>query len=243
MDRAINIEIIGPPGCGKTTLAKELVSSLSSKNISVNFNKKVNRLKINDIFSARTLVYFPFIFYTFVYVLYLNYRKNKLNHSYWNQTIKSWLRVILIKFQYFKKDDNVINIFEPGFLMLILSGYMYSDKSISNETLAKIIKKISNIEVLISIKIEATLSLERIRHRARGEPIRMKNDSPESQLRIIRSGNAFSKEICSICEKLGVLIIRVNGSFPIHDLAQEVCEKLEKLYEKDSCLNDKFIYN
>jgi len=233
MSKGFNVEIIGPPGCGKTTLAKRLMVDLSSQNIATSLNKRIKKPRVADILSLRGLTFFLSALKVFRVVVYLNYRKNRFNYRYWKVVIRGWLKVVLIKFYQLHQGQNTIRISEPGYLMLLLGGCMYRDKAVENKKLSKMIKKICDIDVLIVVEIEERLSLDRMNNRERGEPIRMKGEGLERKLDIIRSSRDYTVEISNVCEKKGALVVYADGGGPADALSAEICKQIKGFYEKN----------
>ena len=73
------VEIIGPPGSGKTTLANKLIPLLKKQNVTASLVNSREELTIQNLFSTTTLMLPIEIVSKFMTMFYLNYEKNGFN--------------------------------------------------------------------------------------------------------------------------------------------------------------------
>jgi len=230
--KKVVVEIIGPPGSGKTTLANKLIPLLKKESVTVSLVNSREGLTIQNLFSTATLMLPIEIVSKFMAMFYLNYEKNGFNYKFWKSTLRSWLKVI-ISTLYSSRHKGGIKIFEPGLMMLILSGCMYKDDFVINKKLINAIRRLCKIDVLVLISVDAQTSFDRMSARERGEPFRMKKELFEKKLKILNYSELYAAEISRICKEKGVLNIYVNGSRPIKDISIEIANKLKTIYEKN----------
>jgi adenylate kinase family enzyme len=228
----MKVEIIGPPGSGKTTLANKLIPLLKKQNITASLVNVGEDLTIQNLLSTTTLMLPIEILSKFMTMFYLNYEKNGFNYQFWKSTLRSWLKVI-VRTLYSSQHKEGIKIFEPGLMMLILSGCMYRDDVVLNKKLTNAIRRLCKVDVLVLISVDAQTSFDRMSGRERGEPFRMKREPLEKKLKILNYSELYAVEILRICKKMGVVNIHVNGSRPIKDISIEIANKLKAIYEKN----------
>ena len=98
MGNNMNLEIIGPPGPGKTPLVNNLVLYLNDGNKKVFLIKKIGRHSISNL-SYRDIHRLPIeIIKKIAIMLFINCEKNRFNYKFWILTFRSWPKVIAVTF-------------------------------------------------------------------------------------------------------------------------------------------------
>jgi len=230
--KCLIIEIIGPPGAGKTTLGESIVSSLNSKGIESNFVKKIQKKYYKNNFDIIT---YAKLLKSLLYFLYLatrlNFRKNKFNFSSWKKTFFSAIKVSINNHSLVNSCGKSISIIEPGHLMLLLNGCMYREDVMPKKLLNKFLSYVKSVDIVIYINIDVITAMNRISSRERGEPQRMSSSNEVEKKRTIELCNLNSKNIVNFFQNKEVSVFEINGKKSVSDNVLQITNFL-KINEK-----------
>jgi ABC-type oligopeptide transport system ATPase subunit len=197
------IEVIGPSGSGKSTLSLSLQTHLNQSgtaNIIVIGTKKYHGSH-DTRFSARSARSLFYQAYSFSPALIetLNvlphlmepYRRGThLNNPRYFRMFSLALKQTRIQKQLLKvMPEESVAIFDPGWFMRLLNGYIYATHEPEVETLNSFINKIAQPSLLVVLNVSPEVSLSRLSSRERGLPKRMRQLDEKKFRTVLNQGN------------------------------------------------------
>lgn len=205
----MNIEFIGLPGSGKTTIANRVISY--NKNINLHSNVMSNYNNYIDAYSVMTSFYI-----TLSYLL-LN---NKMNHSI---KLKRVLKYMMIKKYYESKDDIVI--YDQGIMQIL------SESNISSGHLDEFSKIVLNHfigNIYILVMTDEKTSANRLCNRKEMTNHNKTNYDYMPYHKILKYYKKLTYIQNIIIDKLYMnnTIIRVNGADSVNMNAQYILKKM-----------------
>lgn len=173
----IRIEIVAPPGAGKTTVAGSLEKELKNMGLEVFW---AGRLSLFKKISFKTIVlgvleFLSFLPFTKIFFLKKTFIK-KTNLTWLYDILKINIKTEIIKS--LKTDNQSILIGEPGHAMHFLACLFYSlyepDETVLRQFAAWLS---SRCEMIIFLNVSTNTALKRLEQRERGFPKRMRSMS------------------------------------------------------------------
>ena len=220
------IEIIGPPGSGKSSISSELEcvkkndeqiffhsGNFSNKNFYFNFLSK-NLIRLKVLFK---IIIFYFIFHKRIFL------KKIYKDSFFFKVFFLFSQH-LFSIEMLKKilpHDKYI-IMEPGPIMYLIQDYFYINKKISDKEIKIYNRFFLNADFIINLYCNPDLLEKRIKLRKRGLPSRMKglnNDQIKSTIK--KSRDELDNYILN-SNNLNVKNINIDTSNDIHEIKNKI---------------------
>ena len=222
------IEFVGLPGCGKSTLARELISTLSKENVIMTYHDFFSKKKL-FILSNRT-IFTPFIF---IYYLF--------RFNYWTVIKSIWqfarqypineirfVRVIFLirLYENIQKKLKIkcIIILDEGFIQFI-SSIPHDIVIKENELLQKLLITWENIvenTLFVDCRLSVEEDIDRIRKRNKNDRFkRIENDKILAKLLQIKEYN-----LDVLTKKIARKKVTLNMADPVDTNIKYILDKL-----------------
>ncbi len=219
------VEIIGPPGSGKTTLCLSVQQALKQSGIpcltvtgteivSDGYEKRPGFLPGRLGFAwlsawllafHETTTLFPSL--TQAYGLETRLKKPGFFRIFRRALKQTHYQKILLK----RMPGQSVIFFDPGWIMRFINGYLYSTSLPSPAAVSQFMEKVLQPSLLVVLKIDPGTALKRITGRSRGLPQRMRQLSQIEWPLVVEQGNEVAGIISKEAGARGTDVLHINA--------------------------------
>ncbi|MBD1167203.1 hypothetical protein IDG99_01885 [Pelagibacterales bacterium SAG-MED09] len=225
------IEIIGPPGSGKTFISNELKKiKVNNKQVFFHSGQKQTNKFNNLNFFFKIIINLKVI--TTIIIFYLIFSKRLFLKKIYKRNFFFRVGLIiyrdLISIEILKKTltDGKYLLMEPGIIMHFLQDYFYTKRKISKIEIQIFNKIFVKSNFIVCTYCNHKLLIKRIHSRERGVPQRMSNLNLKEKNNVIKKSIIEIKNYISNSSNLNLKIIRINTSKKIKNIKKNIMEQI-----------------
>ena len=211
------IEIFGPPGAGKSTLATSLKQVLTEKNLCVDTSLDLRTMRkgkfflsgesipkkigLTPLFFSRQILDFT-RFLPFLLAPY--WTRSELENFQLLRVAKAFYKANADRqFAHANRKNIDVVILDPGWTMMFLNGWLYNRNTIHSNLIKQFLISSPRPDLRIGLTINPDLAIARLKDRTRGAPQRMRQLPEGKWPQVIKNGNIAVGEICKRAEDFG----------------------------------------